>query len=102
MEADSSGSATATVEHLCDREAAAVLVSNLHREFLNTENNALDGELKEVVEQALLDADMHGSVPLSNTLWAQLRGMSRRIWDDQTEGNWIRRHVRALKLSLSR
>lgn len=97
--ADSLVNIAVAVEHLHERKTAAVLVSTLYCALRNTENNVSDHDLKEVVEEALLDWDLHASTPLPDTLWAQMRRMSRRIlrdskvtnWNDQIEYNWIRR-----------
>ncbi|KAJ4378682.1 hypothetical protein N0V86_005553 [Didymella sp. IMI 355093] len=104
-----SGTAT-TLDDLTNRESAAVFVSALHDELRLCENNASDPEIKACVVTAFLDADLHGSVPISDALWAKIRGMVRRMlrdakkqeWDDRVEVNWIRRLVRALKLNLDR
>ncbi|KAJ4402476.1 hypothetical protein N0V91_007190 [Didymella pomorum] len=108
VEEDTLGGMTGAVEHLRDRETAAVLVSTLYHELRDTAGNASDLEVKTMLDQALLYADLHASVPFPDTLWTQMRGMVKRMprdskhadWDDKVEHDWIQRLKRALKLTL--
>jgi hypothetical protein len=110
VEEDTLGGMTGAVEHLRDRETAAVLVSTLYHELRDTAGNASDLEVKTMLDQALLYADLHASVPFPDTLWTQMRGMVKRMprdskhadWDDKVEHDWIQRLKRALKLTLDR
>jgi hypothetical protein len=110
MEDVSPGGTATTLEDLTNRESAAVFVGALHRELRLCENDLSDLEIKDFVLTALLDVDLHVSDSISDALWAKIRGMVKRMlrdakkeeWDDRVEVNWIRRLVRALKLSLDR
>lgn len=95
---------TTNFEHVRDRETANILVEMLYTELRRCNNNAADRVLRSRVERAILDADIPGSLPMTDATWEAIKRTIRRMlrdskdteWDDETEDKWVRRMARVL------